>query len=458
MPKKTLIIAFLGLVLLVAVPLLWLRARRSAALEPYAAVCNGIGLTQAARYTGGPGPHPIVFLASNGTPGAWSDELPEGWEPETLTEVELVACGEEEEVLLDICPYAGGSDIRRYQYSAHIVLRSAATGEQLGLLVIAGESPRRCAAEESVNISRIDGSHVDFEQIRQWLSDYVETGNGVIFTTVPTTRKPYNLVYIDEQLWGITGAGISALSPVGEGQFVPIDSSDSGSTVMFDGVNFWLVTTIDYGKHELQMVDLQTGELGQVYSVGDNLKPVPLWLDGQHLWFAGHARVQYLNLGSRQYGVSLIQGYFSGAIFDGTYLWLTEGDGKLVQFDLQQEKIVAEITVGDDPRAPLFAGQKIWVANLGDDTVQSIDPVTGQAGDPIAVGDMPSDLTFDGQHIWVVNRNSMSIQAIDPTTNTTEPPISVDRPTSIAFDGTYLWLISGEGEETTVQYFTPAKP
>ncbi|MBP8000093.1 MAG: hypothetical protein KA314_25370 [Chloroflexi bacterium] len=456
MPKKTLIIAFIGLVLLVAVPLLWLRARRSAALEPYVAVCNGIGLTQAARYTGGPGPHPIVFLASNGTPGAWSDELPKGWEPETLTEVELVACGEEEEVLLEVCPYAGGSDIRRYQYTAHIVLRSAATGEQLGLLIIAGESPRRCAAEESVNISRIDGSHVDFEQIRQWLSSYVETGNGVLFTTVPVTGIPIDLVYADRQLWVVTSEGISKLSTAGEGKMVEITPSELSRIIQFDGVNFWMNTTIDYGKFELQMIDPQTGELDQIYPVGSNI--TPLWLDGQHLWFAGLAGVSYLDLGSKQYGVSLIQGYFSGAIFDGTYLWLTEEDGQLVQFDLQQEKIVTEITVGDDPRAPLFAGQKIWVANRGDDTVQSIDPVTGQAGDPIAVGDMPSDLAFDGQHVWVVNRNSMSFQAIDPTTNTAEPPISVDQPTSIAFDGTYLWLISGEGEETTVQYFTPAKP
>ncbi len=452
MPKKTFIVAIIGLVLLVTASYLWFKMRRSAELELYAEVCKGNGLAEATPYLGGPGPHPIVFLAPDGTPGTWSDELPDGWEPETPAEAELVACGEEEEMLLEVCPYAGGSDIRRYQYTAHIVLRSAATGEQLSLLTIQGEPPRTCATEESVNVSRIDGSHIDFEQVKPWLSGYVETGNGVMFTSVPTAGKPVTLVYADGQLWVVTSEGISQLSTAGEGQAVKIAPSELSRVIQFDGANFWVKTTIDYGKFEVQMIDPQTGELGQIYTVGSNI--TPLRHDGQSLWFSNGSVLQSLNLQSGQYGVNLIQGGFSEAIFDGTYLWITDESGKLVQFDPRQEKIVAEIVVGRNPRAPVLAGQKIWVANLEDDTVQSVDPITAQAGDSIAVGDMPSDLAFDGQRIWVVNRNSMSIQAIDPATNTAEPPISVAQPSSIAFDGTYLWLISGE----TVQYFAPIKP
>lgn len=453
MSKKTLTIGItvIGVLLLVTIPFLWLKARRSAALEPYAGVCNGSGLAQATAYTGGRGLHPIVFLATDGTPGAWSDQLPKGWEPVTLAETELVACGEEEERLLEVCPYAGGSDVRRYQYVARIVLRSATTGEQLGLLTVQGEPPRTCAAEESVNVSRLDGSHVDFDEIKQWLSGYVETGNAAVFTILPTAGKPGSLIYADGHLWVITSEGLSELSVAGENQLIPIDSATS---IMFDGANFWAVTIVDYGKHEIKTVDPRTGQRGQTYNLSDNM--TPLVYDGQRLWLTNGHAVQALNLQTGQYGAAAILGEgFSEAIFDGDFLWITSRDNNVViQFDPQQERVVAEVPVGNYPSSVLYADQKVWVANKVDDTVQSIDPATAQAGDPIPVGDMPDGLVFDGQHIWVINTNSMSLQVIDTTTYTAEPPISVDQPHSLVFDGEHLWVISGE----TVQYFTPPEP
>jgi peptidoglycan hydrolase-like protein with peptidoglycan-binding domain len=53
------------------------------------------------------------------------------------------------------------------------------------------------------------------------------------------------------------------------------------------------------------------------------------------------------------------------------------------------------------------------MANSGDNTVQGIDPATGSPGPTIPTGDQPVAITFDGQRLWVANAGDKTLQMID---------------------------------------------
>jgi len=99
------------------------------------------------------------------------------------------------------------------------------------------------------------------------------------------------------------------------------------------------------------------------------------------------------------------------------------------------------IPVGREPYGLAFDGQRVWVANSADDTVQAINLATGQAGPAISVGHGPYALVFDGENIWVANNRDDTVQSFNPNTGVVSPPISVgDGPIELAFDGQQLWV------------------
>lgn len=87
----------------------------------------------------------------------------------------------------------------------------------------------------------------------------------------------------------------------------------------------------------------------------------------------------------------------------------------------------------------------------GDNTLQAVNPTTGDVSSPIPVGIYPASLVFDGKLLWVANLDDNTVQAIDPVTKKVNAPIQVGKaPSNLAFDGARLWVVNS-GDDT-VQY------
>ncbi len=108
------------------------------------------------------------------------------------------------------------------------------------------------------------------------------------------------------------------------------------------------------------------------------------------------------------------------------------------------------IPVGQTPTDIIFDGQRLWVANSADDTVQSIEPGTGRTGTAIPVGQEPLVLLFDGENVWVANAAEGTVQSFNPQTGEVNAPIPVgEQPHGLAFDGQRLWVTNNA--DNTVQ-------
>ena len=141
------------------------------ALSP---VSEGEGVSEAAPYDDGPGPHSIVLLSPEGGKHSWTNSLPEDWRPETVSDTALVVCvGAREEKVIAKCDYVGGSPITRYQYYREVELREARTGDIIAATTLYGSIPEECPYSAPSSQTRKTGSKVTIEQLKDWLEGYV---------------------------------------------------------------------------------------------------------------------------------------------------------------------------------------------------------------------------------------------------------------------------------------------
>ena len=92
-----------------------------------------------------------------------------------ISEVQLVVfVWEEEENIIQVCEYSSGFPITRYQFSIDVVLREAKTGKIVANTNLRGSMPRECGQTEPLRLTRLEGSHISFNQVEDWLEPYVE--------------------------------------------------------------------------------------------------------------------------------------------------------------------------------------------------------------------------------------------------------------------------------------------
>jgi YVTN family beta-propeller protein len=56
----------------------------------------------------------------------------------------------------------------------------------------------------------------------------------------------------------------------------------------------------------------------------------------------------------------------------------------------------------------------VWVANQGDDTVNRIDPTTGNVTRTVPVGGLPDGIAVGPGAVWVANGQDGTVTRIDP--------------------------------------------
>lgn len=151
-----------------------------AILEAAAAACQGQPVPGAAAYSGDSSIHPLVLLGESGQVTALTGPLPPDWAPESVSDLELVAClTGEEKVLIQRCSYFGGS-VPRWGYERVLTLVEAQTGEVLRTAVIRGTPPRDCRSSEVKNTELV-GRRSRFGDGRKWLATFVGDVSGWAF-------------------------------------------------------------------------------------------------------------------------------------------------------------------------------------------------------------------------------------------------------------------------------------
>jgi YVTN family beta-propeller protein len=83
----------------------------------------------------------------------------------------------------------------------------------------------------------------------------------------------------------------------------------------------------------------------------------------------------------------------------------------------------------------------VWVANQGDDTVQRIDPVSGNVTRTVPVGGLPDGIAVGLGAVWVANGQDGTVTRIDPATGQPSGPIFVGAgPAGIAVTPSAVWV------------------
>ncbi|HSB90298.1 MAG TPA: protein kinase [Anaerolineales bacterium] len=121
--------------------------------------------------------------------------------------------------------------------------------------------------------------------------------------------------------------------------------------------------------------------------------------------------------------------------------------------------------VGDQPRALLFDGQAMWVANYFDNTLTRL-AASGCAGSSqdcgLALGtypvdSLPSAMAFDGNRLWVANSLHQTLWVLDPASGATDATYQLSHvPTALLWADSFLWIandiagtvtkVSGDGQ------------
>lgn len=152
-------------------------------LSAVSTVAFGQGIPAAKAYQPeGPGLHQVVILSTAGKPYEnWNNGLPPEWAPKSVGDLELVAwIGPEREIKLGSQPYTvnGKNSViaTAYRFEIDIELREALTGKTIATTTMSGSTPGfpfTVYVAASAKETRIDGSHVVYPSLEEWLCPYI---------------------------------------------------------------------------------------------------------------------------------------------------------------------------------------------------------------------------------------------------------------------------------------------
>ena len=110
-------------------------------------------------------------------------------------------------------------------------------------------------------------------------------------------------------------------------------------------------------------------------------------------------------------------------------------------------RVTAQIPVGNTPGAVAAGPGSVWVANIGDKTVSHIDPFTKSVLKTIPVGATPDSVAVGPGAVWVLHGFVGSLTRIDPDVNQVSTRITVTRHSlagaggAVAVGGDAVWAV-----------------
>jgi YVTN family beta-propeller protein len=97
--------------------------------------------------------------------------------------------------------------------------------------------------------------------------------------------------------------------------------------------------------------------------------------------------------------------------------------------------------LGSKPCGIQVAGDRVWVSNYGDGTVQWFDRHTGAASPPVEVGNQPCGVAVGGGSVWVEDFGSNEVTRVDQRTGRVRATIGVGgAPYDVAFAAGAAWV------------------
>jgi streptogramin lyase len=137
-------------------------------------------------------------------------------------------------------------------------------------------------------------------------------------------------------------------------------------------------------------------------------------------------------------------------------LWVTNRDGAVKRIDPATGEVVATITVSAQPVSSLTATTNppaLWVAGYTDHTVTRIDMQINRAVATIDVGNAPDDIVAADGSVWVCNlKDDRGVQQINPQTNQVTTKVTLPYSGfggvgcgSIRFTQNALWVMTWRG-------------
>jgi hypothetical protein len=223
-------------------------------------------------------------------------------------------------------------------------------------------------------------------------------------------------------LIGSDGADIWVANASGGGTVSRVRASDgklletwtgagnAGNVVAAKGLIF---VTGDESPGKLYQIDpTQTAGLVTMLTSALGNFPHGIAFDGARIWTANNLSISIVTL--NPLSVNKVTAGFSnmnGILYDGANIWATDIlAGKLFKLD-SNGAIVQTVTVGTNPRQPVFDGTNIWVPNTGSNTITVVRASTGTViatlmGNSL---DHPHTSAFDGERILITNQDGDSV-------------------------------------------------
>ena len=167
------------------------------------------------------------------------------------------------------------------------------------------------------------------------------------------------------------------------------------------------VTGYDTGK--IYMID-PTQPATDVAVVVSNIQSSlrTMVFDGSRIWVLGDLNTWIVDPSTWQVTAGPGNDFPAGIGFDGTHVWLTDADpGSLNEFDTSGVSI-ASLTLGLQPKDPVFDGANLWVPINQEDSVSVVSARTRAVLKTFSSAngvflDHPIHAAFDGERILVTN-------------------------------------------------------
>lgn len=211
------------------------------------------------------------------------------------------------------------------------------------------------------------------------------------------------VVYLDQNQNGAWDAEEVAVTTSADGTF------------QFDG--------LDPGEYRVaqmlsdDQLQITPGPAAGPALLGDVLGEIPLSFDPMGFTFHSGHIYGYARMENLVYQVDPDSGAVSpqfatpegssiwGLTSDGNYLWATDtANDMLLQLDMTGQVVHSLAAPGTDPTGITWDGSTLWVLDFDSQTIDQVDPATGQVVSslevPVAEGSL-SGLAHDGQYLWM---------------------------------------------------------
>ncbi|CAG9620685.1 YncE family protein [Sutcliffiella rhizosphaerae] len=129
-------------------------------------------------------------------------------------------------------------------------------------------------------------------------------------------------------------------------------------------------------------------------------------------------------------------------ISSGFFIASVKEEEKLYKINVEEKIISPFLNVGNGIVDLLYDSQEksLYAANVISNTIQVIDVQSEKQVNDIKVGEYPSKMLLNGQQLFVLSAGSSEVYKIDTTSNNITDSINVNpRPEGLQFDGKYLW-------------------